>query len=244
MTKLRIADYGLRICQAPFAEAGQTGENPKSEIRNPKSRESGYTLVVLLMAIAVMAIMMGVALQTVQFQMQREREAELIFRGQQYVEGIRLYKKKYGRHPMRMKELWEANPRVLRQKWTDPINGTEEWGVVFLGQEGARAGGRRPPEGARRPTPTPTPVFSREREGGGEKVGPIVGVHSLATGDSIKIYEGRTRYSEWLFVLKEDEQQRGARPGGGRGQTGGTPWGQHPGMPTPEPPKPTGTPGY
>jgi len=215
---------------------------PNSEFRIPNSREAGYTLVVLIMAIAVMAIMMTVAVQTIQFQMQREREAELIFRGKQYVEAIRLYKQKYGRHPMRMKEMWEANPRVLRQKWTDPITGSQEWGLVFLGQGGRQVGGRGGRGRGRQPTPTPTPVFSREREGGGEKVGPIVGVHSLSTDQSIKIYEGRNTYNEWLFVLVAEEQQPGTRPGGGRGRE--TPWGQPPGMPTPAPPRPTGTPRY
>jgi type II secretory pathway pseudopilin PulG len=161
------------------------------------------------MIIAVMAIMMAVAVEIVSFQAQREREAELIFRGQQYVEGIRMYKQKYGRNPMRMKELWEANPRVLRQKWKDPITDSDEWGLVFLGQEGrelAVPGGRGR---GRRPTPTRTPIFEREREGrdGGEKVGPIIGVHSLSTDQSIKIYEGRTQYDEWKFVLKDVEQQ-------------------------------------
>jgi len=194
---------------SPEKLPGQVGGNPKSEIRNPKSPEAGYTLVVFVMIIAVMAIMMAVAVEIVSFQAQREREAELIFRGQQYVEGIRMYKQKYGRNPMRMKELWEANPRVLRQKWKDPITDSDEWGLVFLGQEGrelAVPGGRGR---GRRPTPTRTPVFAREREGGdgGEKVGPIIGVHSLSTDQSIKIYEGRTQYDEWKFVLEEVEKQ-------------------------------------
>jgi type II secretory pathway pseudopilin PulG len=231
-------------CHPNDREMGGWVEIPNSEFRIPNSREAGYTLVVLVMAIAVMAIMMTVALQTVEFQMRREREAELIFRGQQYVEAIRLYKQKYGRHPMRMKELWEANPKVLRRKWTDPMTGSEEWGLVFLGQEGRQV---RAPGGQRRgrqPTPTPTPVFTRDRRGGGEKVGPIIGVHSLSTEQSIKIYEGRTAYNEWLFVLKEEQQQRrGNRPGGGRG-SGGRPGGRPPGMPTPASPQPTGTPDY
>ena len=45
-------------------------------------------------------------------------------------------------------------------------------------------------------TPTRTPVFGeRGLGGGGEKVGPIIGVHSLSTETSIKIYEGRTQYN-------------------------------------------------
>ena len=166
------------------------------------------------MIIAIMAIMMAAAVEIVSFQAQREREAELIFRGRQYVEAIRLYKQKYGRNPMRMKELWEADPRVLRQKWKDPITDSEEWDLIFLGQEGRGLNPRGGRGRGRQPTPTRTPVFERERVGGGggEKVGPIIGVRSFSTKESIKIYEGRTNYNEWKFVLQEAEQQRPRGP--------------------------------
>ncbi len=94
----------------------------------------------LVVIIAIMSISMGVAVQTASFQMQREREAELIFRGEQFVEAIRLYKQKYGRYPMRLKEIYEAKPRVIRKKWKDPITDSENWGLVFLGQEGGQLG--------------------------------------------------------------------------------------------------------
>lgn len=220
----------------------------KSEFRIQNSAEAGYTLVVVVMVVAIMAIMMAVAVQTVSFQMQREREAELIFRGQQYVEGIRLYRQKYGRYPMQMKELWEANPRVLRQKWTDPITGSEQWGVIFLGQEGQRVRGPGAPGGSGgqpQTTPTRTPVFGDRGLGGTrEKVGPIIGVHSLSGDTSIKIYEGRTQYNEWKFVFKEQEGAA-AGQGGTPGQDPDTPWGMPP-TPRPPPPQPerTGTPQY
>jgi type II secretory pathway pseudopilin PulG len=194
----------------------------------------------VIMVVAVMAIMMAAAVEIASFQAQREKEAELIFRGQQYVEGIRLFRQKYGRYPMRMKELWEADPKVLRRKWADPITGSEEWGLVFVGQEGQQLGGRVGGGGAPQVTPTRTPVFGeRGLGGGGEKVGPIIGVHSLSQATSIKIYEGRTRYDEWKFVFQEDQ---GA--GGGSGDPD-TPWGMAPTpVPTPPQPGPTGTPGY
>ena len=89
---------------------------PNSEFMITRTPESGYTLAILVMVIAIMAIMMAAAVEIVSFQAQREKEAELIFRGQQYVEGIRLFKIKYGRYPMRMKELWEADPKGAAQE--------------------------------------------------------------------------------------------------------------------------------
>jgi type II secretory pathway pseudopilin PulG len=211
MTEPNITDFADSSSARP--QEG-VGEIPNSSFLIHHSSEAGYTLVIFVMIIAVMAILMAVAVEIVSFQAQREREAELIFRGQQYVEAIRLYKQKYGRNPMRMKELWEADPRVLRLKWKDPITDSDTWGLIFLGQEGREL----TPPGSRgrgqRPTPTRTPVFEREREGGdgGEKIGPIIGVHSLSTEGSIKIYEGRQQYDEWKFILKEVKQQPPQRP--------------------------------
>jgi hypothetical protein len=122
---------------------------------------------------------------------------------------------------------------VLRQKWTDPITGSDKWGIVFQGQEGRAL--TVPGRGGPRPTPTRTPVFERQREGEGEKVGPIIGVHSLSTETSIKIYEGRTQYDMWKFTL----QEQGPPPGRGRGEGPDKP----PGFKTPGPER-TGTPNY
>jgi len=243
---LKITDYELPPDLPP--RLGERGDEPV--IRDSQfemvGRESGYTLVIIVLTIAIMSIFMAVAVQTVEFQMRREREAELIFRGEQYVEAIRLYKAKYGRHPMRMKEIWEADPKVVRKQWLDPITDSEDWGLIFLGQEGRRIG----PENAFQGTPGATetvtfrgtqpglgsdsPFSNRNREG--EMIGPIVGVHSKSCEESIKIYEGRNTYCEWQFVLREKGQGRGptGRPGVPPGGPGG------PGGPPPPKPSPGG----
>lgn len=230
-----------------------------------RSGEAGYTLVIFIMAIAIMSIMMGVAVQAVSFSMQREREAELIFRGEQYMEAIRLFKAKYGRYPVRMKEIWEAKPRVVRKKWKDPITDSEKWGIIFFGEQGRRRTPGQPGDDNRRERDSEqeeSPFGIRndsrfrdrgnrvdndgrrsegapsegardgEQSGGlfgpqeGEKVGPIIGVHSTSCEDSIKVYEGRTSYCDWEFVYREDrEQGRGVVPPGvvippGRGPGG------------------------
>lgn len=227
--------------------------------------------MIFMMAIAIMSIMMGVAVQAVSFSMQREREAELIFRGEQYVEAIRLYKNKYGRYPMRLKEIWEAKPRVIRKKWQDPMTDSENWDVIFLGQHGRRRGLGLPGEQEREAGEDDRNRFDEEREraaerggerdddspfGGfdptreGEKVGPIIGVRTTECEDSIKVWEGRTNYCDWEFVFREDQEQGrgvvipgGGVPGGGPGDRPGGGPGDGPG---PRPPRPrvTGTPDY
>ena len=145
-------------------------------------------MVMFVMIIAVMSIAMGVAVQTAEFQMRREREAELIFRGQQFVEAIRLYKIKYGRYPMQLKEIYEAKPRVIRKKWKDPITDSENWGIIFLGQEGGQLGGVRGPGSI---------------TGAG---GSVIGTQGPGTSDSRKGPEG----------VRRGEQQVGG-PGTGPG---------------------------
>ncbi len=195
--------------------------------------EGGYTLVIVVLTIAIMSIMMTVAVQTVEFQMRREREAELIFRGEQYVEAIRVFKARYGRYPVRLEEMWEANPKVMRQKWKDPMTDSEKWGLLFLGQEGRRIG----PQNAFPGTPVPTETVTHQGTGSqfdeqsafggpgleGEKIGPIVGVHSTLCEDSVKIYEGRSNYCEWQFVFREKGRGLGTtRPVLPGGQPPGT----------------------
>lgn len=244
---MRSLELGSQKLDQSIGMVGRRTRNPMNIVRSigccqqteTRSREAGYTLVMLVMTIAVMSIMMGVAVQAVSFQMQREREAELIFRGEQYVEAIRIFKAKYGRNPMRLKEIWEADPKVIRQKWKDPMTNSENWGIVFMGQE-RQVGGQGTGLDGGGPQPTGTPGFGGSgqqgrRPGGlpdgvqrnedGELMGPIVGVHSTSCDESIKIYEGRTSYCEWRFILKEENQRGGGRgggrPGGGGGQPGG-----------------------
>ncbi len=188
--------------------------------RSEAGREAGFTMIMFVLILVLMAIMMTVAVQTVTFAMQREREAELIFRGQQYVLAIGQFKKRHGRYPMALKELWEADPRVIRKKYKDPITDSYSWGVIFQGQERRI----RPPQGnmglpSSQPTTTPVPD-PRDRGTGGTalgrpggpgesafgqpaKRGPIVGVHSTSCENSIKVLENRTRYCDWRFIYEE-----------------------------------------
>jgi type II secretory pathway pseudopilin PulG len=101
---------------------------------------------------AVMAVFLTVAVQSASFQAQREKEEELIFRGQQAVEAIRLFRARNGRFPLTLDELVKAKPRVLRKPWVDPMTGKPDWLPVYLGEEGGTVVGGSPA-----PTPPPAP---------------------------------------------------------------------------------------
>jgi type II secretory pathway pseudopilin PulG len=163
--------------------------------------QRGFTLAAVVILMAVMAVFLGVAVQTVSFQQQREKEEELIFRGNQIVEGIRIFRARFGRFPLSLDELFKAKPRCMRKHWLDPITGKDDWAPVFLGQEGTSLTGGAV-KGLPEPTPVPTPqsTSSFGSEAGRQARGPIVGVHSPSCDKSIKLVDGRDRYCDWKFV--------------------------------------------
>lgn len=171
-------------------------------------------MVFLLVAMTVMAVLIAAALPIVSTEAQRDKEEELIFRGLQYAEGIRNFKRRYGRYPNSLKEMYQTRPRTLRKLWKDPITDSDDWGLVTV-TTGAPATGSTLPGGTSTPfggpsprqtptpvpTPSPTPVF-----GGtfgspvGAPIGPITGVYSKSKKKSFKIYQGRDVYADWRFT--------------------------------------------
>src|SRR5437667_1195655 len=92
----------------------------------PKSRERGYVLLALLLFVALLSIGIFTTIQSIDFQIKRDREEELIHRGVQYSRALRKYFKKFGRYPTRVEELESTNNyRSLRRRYKDPITGKD-----------------------------------------------------------------------------------------------------------------------
>ena len=86
------------------------------------TRSGGYAMAALLVAMSVMAVMMTVALPVWNTAARREKEAELVFRGEQYARAIALYQRKFANTlPPSVEVL--LNDRYLRKKYKDPITG-------------------------------------------------------------------------------------------------------------------------
>ena len=58
--------------------------------------EQGYAMAALLIGMSVAAVLMTAVMPVWKQETRRERESELIFRGQQYVRAIGLFQKKSG----------------------------------------------------------------------------------------------------------------------------------------------------
>lgn len=160
----------------------------------------------LLVGMTVLAILIAAVLPLASAQAQRGREEELVFRGLQFAEGIRVFRRRYRRYPTSLKEMLDVRPRTLRKVWKDPMTGTDEWGLITMTSAqpvaGLRPGGSASPLGVvPRPTPAPTSPFSKS--GGpasGGVMGPVLGVHSRSTKKGFRIWNGKESYSEWRFT--------------------------------------------
>jgi len=180
--------------------------------RGPK----GYTLVALLIGLAIMSILIAAMLPLASTEAQRDKEDELIFRGLQYAEGIRTFRRRYGRYPNTLKEMYDVRPRTLRKLWKDPITNSDKWGIITL-TTGAPLPGTtpRPPGGGMTPTPVPTaaptPGFGAPPA---TATGPVTGVYSLSHKKALRLFQGRDVYSDWRFTEQTLVNQGPAVPAG------------------------------
>ena len=175
-----------------------------------RSSEAGYNLVVLAVLITVMNIAVAAALPYWSSWAKRQKEEELIFRGLQYAEAIRLFRVRQGRLPTALEELIEVEPRVIRQLWPNPMDEEGRWGLLMqgapsnAGEGNRRTGGAGPANagaaggaGGGGLTAVPPP---NEEEGEGPTVGPILGVYSATPGPSMRIFNGQEDVENWYFT--------------------------------------------
>ncbi len=177
---------------------------------------AGYTLVAVVIGMAILAILiMGVA-PSVATIMKREREQELLFRGKQYARAIALFQRRYGRFPNELKELYENRPRTIRKLWKEPICSCPDWQVLYQGSPDALPGGQGGQGGTglpgARPLPTPTPgVFGQS--GQTKTVGPIVGVRSKVHEEALTEWRGQKFYDQWRFIVGDADKDTAVRHG-------------------------------
>jgi type II secretory pathway pseudopilin PulG len=177
---------------------------------SPKGRgeHTGYSLVVLIVAVAVLNILIAAMLPLWSTAIRREKEEELIFRGFQYAEAIRVFHIRYQRYPNKLEELLEVKPRCIRQLWKDPMTDDGKWGLIFQNQpQSVRVprGGKNPPQdkeeqaAGQRDDQDGRPQFG-PRKGETVQIGPIIGVQSKSDKKSILIFFNHERYDEWQFT--------------------------------------------
>lgn len=107
---------------------------------------NGYALLLVLFFVAVLVITVGVAQPNLITERRREKERELIWRGNQYVRGIRLYYQKTNRFPSDLEDLYKPKMgiRFMRQAYKDPMNRADgSWRLIYAGPNGQIMGSMR-----------------------------------------------------------------------------------------------------
>lgn len=222
--------------------------------RAARQSEAGYNLVILVVAITVLNILVAAAIPLWRTAIKREKEEELISRGFQYAEAIRVFQHRYGRMPARLDELVEVKPRCIRRLWADPITGKQDWVPIRVGMPGAvdpnappngndegRGGGQgKDPDDENGQDdqnggddesadlrPAAPPTSGTGTPDGNAGLGPIRGVRSRSKAEAIKTMFGQNRYDQWQFTV---ELLQGAGVVNGAGTGVGVPAGAGPRM--------------
>lgn len=138
-------------------------------------QQSGFTYLTALLLVAVSAVAFGSIAEAWSHARQREKEAELLWVGNQYKQAIGLY---YQRSPGGLKRFPESlenlledrrfasTQRYLRRIYSDPMTGKADWALI------------------------PAP-------GGG-----IMGVRSVSSRASIRSSVQGGNYDSWTFAYE------------------------------------------
>lgn len=144
-------------------------------------RERGFTYLTVLFVVAILSTGLALAGEVWHTSRVREKEAELLFVGNEYRQAIARYylSGPQRQYPRSLEDLLKdprapGTVRHLRRLYPDPVTGSAEWGLV------------KAPDGG------------------------IAGVHSLSEASPLKIggfrvrdaaFEGKSKYSEWQFAF-------------------------------------------
>lgn len=159
----------------------------KAPIILRKSHIDGFTYIGVLAAIIVMGAILGATVEVWHTSLQREKERELLFVGNQFRLAIWHYYRDGKAYPVTLEDLVKdprqpAVKRYLRKIYHDPMTGGTEWGLV-LGDHGEIIGVHSLSENQ----PIKTAGFS----------------------EANKSFEDAEKYSDWVFSYQV--QQSSAR---------------------------------
>src|SRR5437016_14514339 len=106
-----------------------------------RRRDAGFSLAALIFFATAASILAAAAVPAYQMQAQREREKELIFRGEEYTRAIQKYQRTLNLLPNNEDDLLASNngTRFLRKAYADPVSG-EPWRRIILNANGTLTG--------------------------------------------------------------------------------------------------------
>jgi type II secretory pathway pseudopilin PulG len=167
-----------------------------------KTRGGGYTLIVCVMAVTLLSIAVATALPLMSGQIKREKEAELVFRGLQYAEAIRVFQRRFGRPPTMLSELMDTRPRSIRQLWKDPMTEDGNWMLLVNSRQGGRNAADPNDQGGDIGELEEGDVEGEDPNGRGQQpVGQIIGVRSRSDKAGMRTFFESDGYASWRFTV-------------------------------------------
>ena len=184
-------------------------------------------MAALLVMMTVMAIVMTVALPVWHTAAQREKEEELIFRGQQYARALALFQRRLpGAAPADVDAL--VNLHFLRKKYKDPITGDDfqlvhpgDPATAFAPQGGAAAPGIQPGRPGGAGAAAPGAALNQPSQLGGAGRGPLTLSQPAQGGASGTFSLSQPGSRGSTFSVNQGGGVRGGVVGGAAGTAGG-----------------------
>ncbi|HXD75698.1 MAG TPA: type II secretion system protein [Vicinamibacterales bacterium] len=174
-------------------------------------------MAALIVGLAVMAIMMTVAMPVWKHLAQREKEEELVFRGEAYAHAIGMFQRRNANaYPPNLDVLVQG--KFIRKKYKDPITDDDFVPLAQGQQQGAQRGNQPGQQGGAQQGRGGQPgqgIAGAAAPGQPGAIGGIIGVTSKSTAESIRLYKGRSHYNEWAFIYTPPAQAPGGVPGAG-----------------------------
>jgi hypothetical protein len=144
----------------------------KTMRNRPKSTatasQRGFALMMVMFLTTLVLIGAMAAAPYIRTERRREKEEEMIWRGKQYVRGIKLYYRKTGRFPTSVDDLTKpklGSLRFMRQAYTDPMNKADgSWRLIYVGPSGQLIGSLKPQQTFQMPGPAGTPAGANPQQ--------------------------------------------------------------------------------
>ncbi len=162
--------------------------------------EKGYILTATIVMVVILSVSMAMLTEKWTYVMKREKENELLFRGQQYADAIRRFYLMHKRYPFKLEELVETYPRCIRRLYREPFSKDGQWGIIYLSD---LASGKvyRKQKNAKNNKPQPVrigEIYSVKTEP--LMTGQIVGVYSKCKEVPYRDFMKGETYEDWKFI--------------------------------------------
>jgi len=122
----------------------------KNRTKTSAKSQGGFVILMVMFMTTLLLLVAIAAAPYVRTEGRREKEEEMIWRGKQYVRGIKLYYRKTGRFPTSVDDLTKpklGSLRFMRQAYKDPMNAADgTWRFIYVGPNGQLIGSLKPPQ--------------------------------------------------------------------------------------------------